>query len=61
MATLIVIKTNGGMTLRAPVQAVQVDRGDALRGEWEMRHNLIHNPKFPYVVRPADIKAVEYV
>jgi len=60
MGTQIVIKTHGGFTLRAPVAAVVVDRG-AIRAEWDMRHNLIHNPRFAYAVRPADVKEVQYV
>lgn len=60
MGTQIVIKTYAGFILRAPVGAVVVDRG-ALRAEWDMRHNLIHNPRFSYAVRSADIKEVSYV
>lgn len=60
MATMIVIKTTGGMTLRAPVGAV-IAGTQSLWADWDMRHNLIHNPRFPYVVRGADIRSIEYV
>lgn len=60
MDRVMVVKTNGGMTLRANVWAVMTE-GDNMRAEWDMRHNLIHNPKFSYAVRGADVESVEYV
>lgn len=60
MDRVMVVKTNGGMTLRANVWAVMTE-GDNMRAEWDMRHNLIHNPKFPYAVRGADVESVQYV
>ena len=60
MDRVMVVKTHGGLTLRANVWAVMTE-GDNMRAEWDMRHNLIHNPKFPYVVRGADVASVSYV
>lgn len=60
MDRVMVVKTKGGLTLRANVWAVMTE-GDNMRAEWDMRHNLIHNPKFPYVVRGADVASVNYV
>lgn len=60
MDALVIIRTFGGLILRAPVSRVIMDEA-SISAEWDMRHNLIHNPRFPYVVRPADVKEVEYV
>lgn len=60
MDRVMVIKTNGGMTLRANVWAV-IAGSSTLWADWDMRHNLIHNPRFPYVVRGADVRSIEYV
>lgn len=60
MDRVMVIRTNGGMTLRANVWAV-IAGTQSLWADWDMRHNLIHNPRFPYVVRSEDIRSIEYV
>lgn len=60
MDALVIIHTFGGLILRAPVSRI-ITGETSLWADWDMRHNLIHNPRFPYVVRPADIKAIEYV
>lgn len=57
---VIRVTTAGGMTLIARVADVVIDRGDVMRGVWDMRHGLIRNPAFVYSVRPDDIKAVNY-
>lgn len=60
MDRVMVIRTNGGMTLRANVWAVVADN-KSLWAEWDMRHNLIRNPRFPCEVRGTDIRSIEYV
>lgn len=60
MVKQIVIKTHAGMVLRAPVSAAIVG-ATSIWADWDMRHNLIRNPKFPYVVKPSDVKDIEYV
>lgn len=56
----IIVKTNGGMTLRAPVGAV-VAGPSGMWAQWDMRHNLIRNPVFPYEVKSGDVRSIEYV
>ena len=59
--TDVKIETRGGMLLRAPLAAISViEETGALRAEWDMRHVLIHNPRFPYTVKPGDIKSIQY-
>lgn len=59
--TDVKIETRGGMLLRAPLAAISVvEETGSLRAEWDMRHVLIHNPRFPYTVKPGDIKSIQY-
>lgn len=56
----LIIETNGGLILRAPINAAIVGER-TIWADWDMRHNLIHNPRFPYVVRSSDVKDISYV
>lgn len=60
MAISIIVKTHGGMILRAAAADIHVTQNGVLVGQWDMRHNLVHNPKLTYSVRPDDVKAIEY-
>lgn len=60
MKSQITITTNGGMILRAQAADVHVMRNGSLVAQWDMRHNLVHNPRLTYTVRPNDVKAVAY-
>jgi hypothetical protein len=56
----VTVKTHGGMTLKAPISHIVAYADGGMSGSWDMRHNLIRNQNYQYVVRPDDVKEVHY-
>lgn len=57
----VLVTTRGGFTLYAHFADVKLDVDGTISGVWDARHNLIHNPHMQYAVKPADVKAIDYV
>lgn len=55
------VETYGGLKLRASMAGVTVSPGaETLRAEWDMRHGLIHNPRYLYTVKGKDVKTMTF-
>lgn len=57
----IIITTHGGMTLTALIDNVTHNAVHRMAAEWDMRHGLIHNPKYYRMIADTDIKDIKYV
>lgn len=54
------VVTKGGLTLRAAASKITTSEQGVLSAEWDMRHALIHNPRYSYQVRPDDVKSIHF-
>lgn len=56
----MVVTTYGGLILRARSSDVIPYADGSMAASWDMRHNLIHNPRYTSLIRANDIKEVRY-